>query len=222
MYWVRERVLLAQVSDLGEPGVLDAMVEDMHPMPVEDVFRSQEGHHMEEGELVPVNQGRRREGSRQEVKSRGRGAGVESLQPLKGLPSVDRKYLHLRWGEQEGGETTEHLGGGVASLHSKTCCRVPPVVSGHPARYHRVEGLCVASQPTCDAGNVGATRGAQDTNMLSLRGEGEGGSIHSDGVNFLPVLRRVVTLGLIEEQFCLLGNIYHVSGGGKGLGQVEE
>ena len=88
MHWVRERVLLAEVSDLGEPGVLDAVVEDVHPMPVEDVFRSQEGHHVEEGELVPVNQGRRRERSRQEVKSRGRSAGVESLQLILSLPTV--------------------------------------------------------------------------------------------------------------------------------------
>ena len=76
-------------------------------MPIEDVVRSQEGHHMEEGELVLVYQGGSREGPGQKMKSRGRSAGVETLEPLKGLPSLDRENSHIRRGEQEGRQATE-------------------------------------------------------------------------------------------------------------------
>ena len=137
-------------------------------MPEENIVRTQECHHVEEGELVLMDQGRGREGPGQEVESRGRSAGVETLEPLQCLPSVDRKHSHVSRGEQEGGQAAEQLGGRVASFHHQACCWVPLMSSGHPAGYNRVEGLSVTSDPSCDAGKVGASRGAQDTNMLSL------------------------------------------------------
>ena len=67
-----QRILLAEVTDLGEPRVLKAVVEDINPMLVEDVGWAQDYYHVEEGILVLVDQGRDREGSRQEVKGWGR------------------------------------------------------------------------------------------------------------------------------------------------------
>ena len=60
---VREGVLLGEISDLSEPGVLDAMVEDIEAMLVENVAWTKEGHHVEEGELVLMDQCRCREGA---------------------------------------------------------------------------------------------------------------------------------------------------------------
>ena len=51
MEGIWERVLLAEVSELGKPGVLDAVVEDVQPMLVEDVGGAEECYHMEEGVL---------------------------------------------------------------------------------------------------------------------------------------------------------------------------
>ena len=63
MEGIWERVLLAEVSDLGKPGVLDAVVEDVQPMLVENVGGAEEGYHMEEGVLVLVDQSWGREGA---------------------------------------------------------------------------------------------------------------------------------------------------------------
>ena len=51
-------------------------------MPEENIVRTQECDHEEEGELVLMDQGRGREGPGQEVESRGRSTGVEKLEPL--------------------------------------------------------------------------------------------------------------------------------------------
>ena len=37
LHWVWEGVLVAEAPDLGEPGVLDAVVEHIYPMLVKDV-----------------------------------------------------------------------------------------------------------------------------------------------------------------------------------------
>ena len=76
---VREGVLLAEVPDLGQPGVLDAVVEYIDPMLLVDVVWSQEGHHVKEGILVDMDQSRHREGAREEVEGRGRSAGVKTI-----------------------------------------------------------------------------------------------------------------------------------------------
>ena len=70
---------MAEVTNLGEPRVLNAVVEDINPMLVEDVGWAKECYHVEEGILVLVDQGSSREGSRQEVKGWGRSAGVQTL-----------------------------------------------------------------------------------------------------------------------------------------------
>ena len=63
---------MAEVTQLGEPGVLNAVVKDINAMLVEDVSRAQDCNHAEEGKLVFVDQGRGREGSRQEMEGWGR------------------------------------------------------------------------------------------------------------------------------------------------------
>ena len=40
----------------GKPGVLDVVMEYMYPVLMEDLTRSQECHHVKEGELVLVDQ----------------------------------------------------------------------------------------------------------------------------------------------------------------------
>ena len=91
---------MAELSYLGKPGILDAVMENVNTVLVEDITRSQECHHVEEGELVLVDQCRGREGARQEMECRGRSAGVETLEPLQGLPPVDRQNTNIRGGEQ--------------------------------------------------------------------------------------------------------------------------
>ena len=76
---VWEGVLLAEASDLGEPRIFETIVEDINPMLVEDVGWTEQSNHVEEGELVLVDQGRCRERSRQEMQGWSRGAGVEAL-----------------------------------------------------------------------------------------------------------------------------------------------
>ena len=91
---------MAELSYLGKPGILDAVMENVNTVLVEDITRSQECHHVEEGELVLVDHCRGREGAGQEMECRGRSAGVETLEPLQGLPPVDRQNTHIRGGEQ--------------------------------------------------------------------------------------------------------------------------
>ena len=67
MHGVWKGVLLAEVPDLGEPRVFQAMVEDVNSMLVEDVRWAQHSNHVEEGELVLVDQGRCGEGPRQKM-----------------------------------------------------------------------------------------------------------------------------------------------------------
>ena len=74
---------------------------------VEDVRWSQQGDHVEEGVLVDMDKCWGREGSRKEMKSRSRGAGVETLESLEGKHSVNRQNSHVRRGEQERGQATE-------------------------------------------------------------------------------------------------------------------
>ena len=89
------------------------------------------------------------------------------------------------------------------------------MVPGHPTGNDRVQGLNVSRDPCCDAGKVGSTRGAQDTHVLSLGGEGKGCSVHGDGVHIQPVLSRVVALGMVEKELGLLWDINHAPGGGE-------
>ena len=67
MEGIRETILLTEVSDLGKPGVLDAVVEDVEAMLVEDVGGAKECYHVEEGKLVFVDQSWGGEGARKEV-----------------------------------------------------------------------------------------------------------------------------------------------------------
>ena len=55
MEGIWETIRVAEVSDLGIPGVFDAVVEDIYSMLEEDVARAQECYHVEEeGVLVLV------------------------------------------------------------------------------------------------------------------------------------------------------------------------
>ena len=71
-----QRILLAEVTDLGEPRVLKAVVEDINPMLVEDVGWAQDCYHVEEGILVFVDQGRSRGDPDRKWRA---GAGVQGL-----------------------------------------------------------------------------------------------------------------------------------------------
>ena len=64
------------------------MVEDMQSMLEEDVARTQECYHVEEGVLVLVKQGRGREGAREEVQGWGWSVRVETLESLECQPSL--------------------------------------------------------------------------------------------------------------------------------------
>ena len=70
---------MAEASDLGEPRIFETIVEGINPMLIENVGWTEQSNHVEEGELVLVDQGRCRERSRQEMESWSRGAGVETL-----------------------------------------------------------------------------------------------------------------------------------------------
>ena len=67
MKGVWEGVLVTEESDLKKPRILDAMMENMYPVLEEDTIWAKERHHVEEGELVLVDQGRGGEGARQEM-----------------------------------------------------------------------------------------------------------------------------------------------------------
>ena len=54
LQWVREGVLGSRLAEQGEPGVRYRVVEDINSMLVEDVVMSQQGHHMQQSELVLV------------------------------------------------------------------------------------------------------------------------------------------------------------------------
>ena len=73
---------MAEASDLGEPRIFETIVEGINPMLIENVGWTEQSNHVEEGELVLVDQGRCREGSRQEMQGWSRGAGVEALKSL--------------------------------------------------------------------------------------------------------------------------------------------
>ena len=77
---IRKGILLAEVSDLGEPGLLNAVVEDIQPVLVEDICRSQECYHVKECELMLMDEGWER--TRQEMYSSSRCARVKTLKTL--------------------------------------------------------------------------------------------------------------------------------------------
>jgi hypothetical protein len=55
---VRKVVLLADVAESDEPGVRDTVVEHVQGVLVQDVAWPKQGHHVQEGVLVGVEQGR--------------------------------------------------------------------------------------------------------------------------------------------------------------------
>ena len=58
---------MAELSNLGKPRVLDAVMENINPVLVEDITRTQECNHVEKGELMLVDHCRGREGAGQEM-----------------------------------------------------------------------------------------------------------------------------------------------------------
>ena len=46
MDWIWERVLVAEFSDLREPGVLDGVMQDINPVLVKDAGRAKKGNHV--------------------------------------------------------------------------------------------------------------------------------------------------------------------------------
>ena len=76
---VWEGVQLAEAPDLGEPRIFQTVVEDIKSVLIKGVGCTEQSNHVEEGELVLVDQGRCRERSRQKMQSWSRSAGVEAL-----------------------------------------------------------------------------------------------------------------------------------------------
>eukprot|EP00091_Calanus_sinicus_P017075 TRINITY_DN36858_c0_g1_i1.p2 TRINITY_DN36858_c0_g1~~TRINITY_DN36858_c0_g1_i1.p2 ORF type:complete len:111 (-),score=44.62 TRINITY_DN36858_c0_g1_i1:71-382(-) len=65
--WVREAVVGSSQAERRKPGVGDRMVEDKYSMLVEGVVLAKQGHHVQQCELVLVEQCWGWEGAREQV-----------------------------------------------------------------------------------------------------------------------------------------------------------
>ena len=52
--WIRKGIVGSRLAEQGEPGVRYRVVEDINSMLVEGVVMSQQGHHMQQSELMLV------------------------------------------------------------------------------------------------------------------------------------------------------------------------
>ena len=144
-------------------------MQHIHGMLVEGVARPKHSHHVEQSELVLVEQSWCWEGARQKMNSWGWGVGMKALESLEGVTAVKGKDFQITGCEAECSQATEQLGCRVGGLNPQAGSRVTPVVSGHPTGDDTVKGLGVASNAAVDTGQI-AKRRAQHSNMLSLRG----------------------------------------------------
>ena len=71
------------------------MVKHIHSMLVEGVVRPNHGHHVQQSEMVLVEQSWSWERAREKVYSWGWGAGMEALNPLEGGTLVEGENLYL-------------------------------------------------------------------------------------------------------------------------------
>ena len=91
--WVREGVLVGGQAEAGEPRVGDRVVQHIHPMLIEGVVWSKQAHHVEQCELVLMEQSQGWERAREQVYSWGWGAGMESLKSLESGAVVEGENL---------------------------------------------------------------------------------------------------------------------------------
>ena len=108
-------------------------------MLVEGVVWSKQAHHVEQGELVLMEQSRGWERAREQVYSWGWGTGMEALKLLEGGTTVEGENIKFTGCQAEGGQTTEQLGSRIGGLNPQTGSRITPVVSGHPTGDDTVE-----------------------------------------------------------------------------------
>ena len=83
------------------------MVEDIQAMLIEDIIWAKKGHHVEEGELVLMNQCRGGERAREEVEGWGWSPRMEALESLEGSTAMEREDFQFTRGEAECGQSTE-------------------------------------------------------------------------------------------------------------------
>ena len=74
--WVRKAVLISSLAERRKPGVRDTVMKHIDCMLVEGVLRPEQGHHMQQSELVLVEESWSWERAREKVYSWSWGAGV--------------------------------------------------------------------------------------------------------------------------------------------------
>ena len=82
-----------QSGGRGEPGVGDRMVQHIDSMLVESVVRPKHGHHVQQSELVLVEQSWCWERAREKVYSWGWCVGMKALESLEGGTAVEGEYF---------------------------------------------------------------------------------------------------------------------------------
>ena len=90
---VRKGVLSSSLAETGEPGVGDGLVQHIDSMLVESVVRPKHGHHVQQSELVLVEQSWCWERAREKVYSWGWCVGMKALESLEGGTAVEGEYF---------------------------------------------------------------------------------------------------------------------------------
>ena len=93
--WVREAVLVSSLAKGGKPGIRDRVVEHIGSMLVEGVVRPKHGHHVEQSELVFVEESWGWERTREKVDSWGWCTRMKPLESLEGGTVVEREYFQF-------------------------------------------------------------------------------------------------------------------------------
>ena len=97
LQWVRKGVLGSSLAETGKPGVWDRVLQHIHGMLVEGVVRPMHGYHMQQSELVLVEQSWSWERTREKVYSWGWGVGMQALKSLEGATAVKGENLQVHW-----------------------------------------------------------------------------------------------------------------------------
>ena len=109
LQWVRKAVLISSLAERRKPGVRDTVMKHIDCMLVEGVLRPEQGHHMQQSELVLVEKSWGWESAREKVDSWGRGAGMKALESLEGGTVVEGEKFHFTGCEAESSQSTEQL-----------------------------------------------------------------------------------------------------------------
>jgi hypothetical protein len=129
-------------------------VEHVDSMLVEGVVWPKQGHHVQQSELVLVEQSWGWQGAREKVYGWGWGVRMKALESLEGGTAVKGEKFQFTGCEAESGQTTEQPRCRIAGLNPQAGSRITPVVSCHPTGDDTVERLGVASHTTGDTWEV--------------------------------------------------------------------